>query len=565
MNTHEKSDSLPKVHRLIPHLFCIMNSRRTRPVFPAHRTQSFKAFLDLVTTISNRDQLSLDDQNRHFRTDHLQADLGGRSARGGMVTLSAQVFKFVFSTVATIVLARLLTPEDYGLIGMVAILINFVGMFQYLGLSTATVKWAELNHRQVSTLFWINMGLSAAIMLITIASGPLLAWFYKEPRLIGITIGYGITILLTGLAIQHEAILARQMRFTAIVVVEVVALLIGFVSAVVAAWYGAGYWALVLNQMVMTITLVIGVWVVCRWRPGLPARGIGIRSMLSYGGNLTGFNIMTFFSRNLDNALIGKFWGPYQLGIYSRAYQMLLMPMQQINAPLAAVAIPALSRLADSPERYRAAYLKILEKVVLVTMPLAALMIATSDWMVLLLLGPQWRGTGRIFMLLGIAAMIQPVTKTAWWLFSTQGRTRELFHWGLMGGAIAIVSIVAGLPWGATGVAASYAVADLCIATPLLFWYVGRRGPVRTSDFYRTIAPVSAACVCSLAILFLCRPWLTAVPSLVARLSIAFGITVAVSLLVLSALPAGRLAMLSLKETLLLLLKRNRTVAEPAK
>jgi len=383
--------------------------------------------------------LSLDDQNRHFRTDHLQADLGGRSARGGMVTLSAQVFKFVFSTVATIVLARLLTPEDYGLIGMVAILINFVGMFQYLGLSTATVKWSELNHGQVSTLFWINMGLSAAIMLITIASGPLLAWFYKEPRLIGITIGYGITILLTGLAIQHEAILTRQMRFTAIVVVEVVALLIGFASAVVAAWYGAGYWALVLNQMVMTLILVIGVWAVCRWRPGLPARGIGIRSMLSYGGNLTGFNIMTFFSRNLDNALIGKFWGPYQLGIYSRAYQMLLMPMQQINAPLAAVAIPALSRLADSPERYRAAYLRILEKIVMVTMPLAALMIATSDWMVLLLLGPQWRATGRIFMLLGIAAMIQPVTKTTWWLFSTQGRTRELFHWGLMGGAIAIV------------------------------------------------------------------------------------------------------------------------------
>jgi O-antigen/teichoic acid export membrane protein len=518
-----------------------------------------------VTTISTSDQSSSDDQNRHFRTDHLQADLGGRSARGGMVTLSAQVFKFVFSTVATIVLARLLTPEDYGLIGMVAILINFVGMFQYLGLSTATVKWSDLNHRQVSTLFWINMGLSTAIMLITIASGPLLAWFYNEPRLIGITTGYGITILLTGLAIQHEAILTRQMRFTAIVVVEVVALLIGFVSAVVAAWYGAGYWALVLNQMVMTLILVIGFWAVCRWRPGLPARGIGIRSMLSYGGNLTGFNIMTFFSRNLDNLLIGKFWGPYQLGIYSRAYQMLLMPMQQINAPLAAVAIPALSRLADSPERYRAAYLKILEKIVMVTMPLAALMIATSDWMVLLLLGPQWRETGRIFMLLGIAAMIQPVTKTAWWLFSTQGRTKELFHWGLMGGTIAIASIVAGLPWGATGVAASYAFADLCIATPLLFWYAGRRGPVRTADFYRTIIPVSAASVSSLAILFLCRPWLTAVPSLVARLSIAFGMTVVVSLLVLSALPAGRLAMLSLKETLLLLLKRNRTVAEPAK
>ncbi len=349
-------------------------------------------------------------------------------------------------------------------------------------------------------------------------------------------------------------------------IVEVVAILSGFASAVVAAWRGAGYWSLVLNQLVMTLVTVVGVWVVCQWRPGLPARGIGLRSMLSYGGNITGFNVMTFFSRNLDNALIGKFWGPYQLGVYSRAYQMLLMPMQQINAPLGAVAVPALSRLAGEPERYRAAYLKILEKVVMITMPLGALMIATSDWMVLFLLGPQWRETGRIFMLLGIAAMIQPVTKTSWWLFSTQGRSRELFHWGLLGGSIAIVSIIAGLPWGATGVAASYAVADLCIATPLLFWYVGRRGPVRTMDFYRTIAPVAAASVCSLATLFICRPWLNAVASLFERLSIAFGLTVAVSLLVLSALPAGRLAMRSLTETLLLLLKRNHsTVVEPAK
>jgi PST family polysaccharide transporter len=515
---------------------------------------------------SKQQQPVIADENRHFQTDHLQGDLAGRSARGGAVTMTAQGFKFVFSMVATIVLARLLTPEDYGLIGMVAILINFVGMFQYLGLSTATVKWSELNHQQVSTLFWVNMFLSVAIMLITIASGPLLAWFYKEPRLIGITAGYGVTILFAGLAIQHEAILTRQMRFTAIVVVEVVALLSGFVSAVIAASHGAGYWSLVLNQLVMTLVLVVGVWTVCRWRPGLPARGVGLRSMLSYGGNLTGFNVMTFFSRNLDNALIGKFWGPYQLGVYSRAYQMLLMPMQQINAPLAAVAVPALSRLADEPERYRGAYLKILEKIVMITMPLGALMIATSDWMVLVLLGPQWRETGRIFMLLGIAAMIQPVTKTAWWLFSTQGRTRELFHWGLMGGAIAIISIIAGLPWGATGVAASYAVADLCIATPLLFWYVGRRGPVRTIDFYRTIAPVAAASLCSLATLFLCRLWLNAVPILFVRLSVAFGITVAVSLLVLSALPAGRVAMRSLTETLLLLLKRNRpSIAEPAK
>ena len=159
---------------------------------------------------------------------------------------------------------------------MVAILINFVGMFQYLGLSTATVKWAELNHQQVSTLFWINMALSAAIMLVTVGSGPLLAWFYKEPRLIGIAAAYGVTILFTGLGIQHEAILSRQMRFTAIVVVETAALSDRFCgrNCCRLVWrrlLGAG----ASTKLVMTLVTVIGVWSVCRWRPGLAGTRIG--------------------------------------------------------------------------------------------------------------------------------------------------------------------------------------------------------------------------------------------------------------------------------------------------
>src|SRR3954465_8570995 len=160
---------------------------------------------------STMPQLGDDDRDHHFRTDHLNADLGKRSARGGVVTLAAQACKFGLSMSSAIVLARLLTPQDYGLIGMVAILVGFLGMFQYLGLSTVTIQWSDLNHQQVSALFWMNMALSAAIMLVTIAAAPLAAWFYKEPRLICITVGYAVSILITGLYIQHEAILIRQM------------------------------------------------------------------------------------------------------------------------------------------------------------------------------------------------------------------------------------------------------------------------------------------------------------------------------------------------------------------
>lgn len=553
LNSAEKTQPLREVDHPASYLFCIMFSGKPASSYHAHANLTLLSVsYDLVTAISDHDQ------NRHFRTDHLQADLGGRSARGGAVTLFAQVFKFIFSTAATIVLARLLTPQDYGLIGMVVIITNFVGMFQYLGLSTATVRWSTLNHEQVSTLFWINLGLSAAIALLTFASAPLAAWFYHEPRLIWITAGYAVSILITGAYIQHEAILMRQMRFGAIAIVEIAALLLGFAAAIFSAWRGAGYRALVVNQLVMTLVTLFGIWMVCHWRPGLPARGAGVRSMLSYGGNLTGFNFMTYLARNLDNVLIGKFWGAYQLGVYSRAYQMLLMPMQQINAPLVAVAVPALSRLTDSPERYRAAFLKILEKIAMVTMPGVVFMIATSDWLVVFLLGPQWREAGRIFMLLGVAAIIQPVTRTALWLFTTQGRTREIFNWGIIGGLLSIVSIVAGLPWGATGVAASYAVTDLFVATPLLFWYVGRKGPVRAADFYHTIAPATCASLFSLALLFSSRPWLEGFSHLATRLCIAFAITIVASMLVLAALPAGRLALRSFKDMLLLLLKRER-------
>jgi PST family polysaccharide transporter len=498
-----------------------------------------------------------DDRDHHFRTDHLKAELGKRSARGGAITLAAQICKFALSMSSAIVLARLLTPQDYGLIGMVAILVGFLGMFQYLGLSTATIQWSDLNHQQVSALFWMNIGLSTAIMLVTIAAAPFAAWFYKEPRLVGITMGYSVSILITGLYIQHEAILIRQMRFAITAVIEISAMAIGLGVAVAAAIYGARYWALVINQLVLAIVSVIGMWAACRWRPSWPRRSAGVRSMLTFGSNVTGFNVMQYFARNADNALIGKFWGASELGLYSRAYQMLLMPMQQINAPLAAVAVPALSRLADSPERYRDAYLKILEKLVMITMPLGAFMIATSDWLVLLLLGPQWKETATIFMLLGIAAIIQPVTKTSWWLFSTQGRSRDLFHWGIISAVIAVGSIIAGLPWGAKGVAATYAISDLCIATPLLFWYVGRRGPIRVSHFYHTIAPSAAASLCALGTVVITRPWLMMVSWLIGRLSLAFAITLAVALLVFAALPTGRKAIRNLTEVLLMIVTRN--------
>jgi PST family polysaccharide transporter len=486
---------------------------------------------------------------QYFRTDHLKADLGARAARGGVVVLGSQALKFVINMAATIVLARLLAPQDYGLIGMVLVLTGFLSLFKNMGLSAATMQREEISYEQVSTLFWINVAISFALILLTSALAPLLAMFYGEPRLTWITIAFASGFLFSGLVVQHEALLKRQMRFLPLAVAEIISMASGIIVAIILAWRGAGYWALVVNQLVLGFVYAISIWVACRWRPGPPVRYSGVRSMLAFGGSLTGFNIFNYFSRTLDNLLIGRVWGAQQLGLYAKAYQLLLLPIDQLSAPLDGVAVPALSRLTSEPLRYKQAYLRMLEKVAMFSMPGVALMIASSDWLVRVMLGPKWDEAARIFALLGIVGLVEPVANTMGWLLISQNRGRHLLQWGMIDGMIAVASIVAGLPWGAIGVAASYSIVGLCVRKQLLFWFTCREGVVRASDVYRTIAPSACAAACVLAALFAFRYWVE-MPSPVAGLFINSAIALVVSLGVFSLSATGRRAILDIKKLL---------------
>jgi PST family polysaccharide transporter len=492
----------------------------------------------------------------YFLTGHLQADLGARTARGGAVTVASHSLRFVITIAATSVMARLLRPTDYGLIGMVAFFTNFVAMFKDLGLSIATIQKSEVSYDQVSTLFWLNVGFSVVITGLTIALSPFISWFYGDPRLMAVTAVTAIGFVLGGLTVQHEALLRRQMRFFSLVSVILIATIVGYAVGIYMAWRGFSYWSLVFSQLALLLANTIGVWVVCRWRPGLPKRNSGVRSMIAFGRNFTGFSVINYFSRNLDNLLLGKVWGANELGLYNRAYQLMTLPIDQINEPVTSVAIPALSRINDSPERYRQAYLRMLEKIAMFTMPAIAFMMATSDWIVQVVLGPQWSATSRIFLLLGITGLFQPIANTTGWLFLTQGRSRHMLQWGLISGPLTMGSIVLGLPWGAVGVATSYALTRVLLTDPLLFWFVGRTGPVRTRDFYRAIAPFTFASLVALAVTSAVR-FFAVIHNPLLGLITLFIITGAVTLLCLGALPAGRLALADIKKTIALTLKQR--------
>jgi PST family polysaccharide transporter len=499
--------------------------------------------------------------DKHFQTDHLKVNLGGRAARGGAVAITSQGLKFIVTLAATSVMARLLTPQDYGLIGMVAVVTGFVSMYKDIGLAAATIQKPEITAEQISTLFWVNLFLSLAITLLTSAIAPLVAWFYGEPRLTWITIVTSFGFLISGLAVQHEALLRRQMRYLPLAAISLASVVAGYIVGIMMAWRGFSYWALVASQLAVAFTSTTLIVAVCQWIPGLPRRDTGARSMIRFGGHLTGFTTINYFSRNLDNLLIGRFWGAQQLGLYSRAYQLMTLPMDQINEPLTSVAVPALSRLTDSPESYRRAYLRMLEKVALLTMPCVVLMIVTADWIVNVILGSQWEGAIKIFVVLGATAIFQPIANTTGWLLISQGRTNHMFQWGLMSGPIIMGSIVIGLPWGALGVAASYAITRILIVDPLLYWFVGRSGPVRTMDFYKTMAPFAIASGCALLMALAFRRFVS-LNSGALSVSISFVITVAVTFLVLALIPSGRRALYDVKNSLQLLAGNRRLATD---
>jgi PST family polysaccharide transporter len=512
---------------------------------------------------SERLESVADRSYQYFETNHLLSDIGGHTVRGGAVTMLSHGLKFAVSIIATAILARLLTPHDYGLIGMVAVATNFVSMFKDMGLSYPTVQQREINFDQISTLFWINVSVSVALIAIMVAIAPALSWFYGEPRLTMITIIMAVGFLLGGVTVQHDALLRRQMRFFALSGIALTSIVMGYTVGIILAWRGATYWSLVFSQLGLLATNAIGVFLLCRWRPGLPKRNSGVMSMVTFGGNITGYAVINYLSKNFDSLMIGKFWGAQNLGLFNKAGQLLAMPSEQVDEPLSSVALPALSRLADSPERYRRAYLRMLDKVMLLTMPAIALAIVCSDWLVLILLGSQWTGSARVLVFLGIAGLFQPVVNSAGWLFLTQGRGRHMLQWSMMNAPISITAIMCGLPWGPMGVAASYSLTRLLLVNPLLYWFVGRTGPVRTGDFYRHMAPFVLAAI-SAVVACLAFRWLFRIETPLINIVCSAAITAGVTLSVLWLIPTGRAALLDVKYSLQLLRTIGTRSAVPA-
>ena len=226
-----------------------------------------------------------------------------RAIRGGMITSACQGILFLLGIASTVVLARMLIPEHFGLIGMVAALTVLIERFQDIGLGDAIVQRKEITHEQVSTLFWINLGICFFFTILVALSAKAVAWFYNDQRLIWITVAFASNFVCSGLSIQHQALIRRRMRFDHFALIKIFSAIFGLAVAITLAWLGYGYWAFVWKELARSFLSTVLAWSFCPWRPGLPVRNAGVKSLLKFGGNVTGYNMLYYLTNNLDSIL----------------------------------------------------------------------------------------------------------------------------------------------------------------------------------------------------------------------------------------------------------------------
>jgi PST family polysaccharide transporter len=399
--------------------------------------------------------------------------LGRAAARGAGVTLAGQGARILLQLASVTVLARLLDPRDYGLFAVGLVVVGIGEVVRDLGLTTAAIRAPSLTRAQRDGLFWLNTAAGGLLGLAAVlAAGPVAAAF-GEPQLVPVLRVLAVTFVLNGLVAQYRAGLTRDLRFGSLAVTDLTAQVLALTAAVVTAVLGAGYWALVVQQLTQGAVVLVTAVALARWLPGRPRRAAGLGSFLRFGGGVTGTQLVYYVGNNLDNLALGLWAGPAALGVYNRGYQLLMNPLNQVRAPAGNVAIPVLARLQDDAVR-AGEYLRRGQLALGYTVVAAlALGAGAAVPVVAVMLGDRWAQVAPVLALLAVAGSAQTLAYVGNWVYLSRGLSGALLRYTLVTLLISATCIGVGSRWGVVGVAAGYAAAAL-LEWPLSLWWLSR-------------------------------------------------------------------------------------------
>lgn len=480
--------------------------------------------------------------------DHAALEgLAAKSVRSGATAVGARAAQLFVQLGAAMWLARILTPGDFGIQAMVLPVAFLMNGITQQALQSAVMQRDDLRSKDASALFFaalpINLGLTSAMALL----GPVLAWLYREPRVIAVAIIWAGVIFLTTLATIHEALLKRQLRFATVARMQLGAHVASFVVAIVAATAGAHYWALLGQVAVMELGRAGGMWLLVSWRPRWSGRRptAPAAAMRSYWLGVIGARTASWVGDQSDRVTVGALGGASIAGLYDSAKRWAWFAFFELFIPLTDVAVATLSRVRNDAERFRTYVRQALLPIAAVTMPAAAFMFVEARLVLRVILGDQWLGAAVFVRWLCIALVGATVIRLMWWVYLATGRTTRQLRWSLVTTPVTLAAVlVGGLGYGAVGVSAGLAVATLLLAIPSIRNAV-HDTPVTLGDCVGVIALPLAAAAIAAGMLMVLDPWLPVAPAVVA-LALRLAVFVLLYALGWLALPGGRRALIGL-------------------
>lgn len=417
----------------------------------------------------------------------LMKDLKAKTIRGGLARLFAQGATLILRLGSLMVLARQLGPIDFGLVGMVTAFTGVLSWFRDFGLSSAAVQRSSVTEEQLSTLFWINIAVGVLLAIVALVMAPGIAKFYHEPRLLGITAVLAVGFVFNSAGVQHFARLQREMRFTALALINIVSLAVGIAIAILGAKAGFGYWSVVLMNVTPPAVATAGFWLATGWVPGMPRRGSGIRSMIHFGGSLTLTGILVYLGYNAEKVMIGRFWGVDAIGVYGRAYQIINIPTDNLNSAVGEVAFAALSRLQDDHLRRRSYFLKGFSLVLGLSLPITIACLLFADDLVFVILGPRWESAADFIRLLAPTTTVFAIINPLGWLVFSMGLVKRGLQVGPILAALMILGCAVALPYGPRAVAFAYSAVLVLWLLPHIWWCV-HGTVISVSDVLRAVS-----------------------------------------------------------------------------
>ncbi len=428
----------------------------------------------------------------YFEENKPYRGLGRTSLRSGVIFVTARGLNIFVQLASTILLARLLSPHDFGLVAMVLALVGFAPMLIDLGTTDASVQKTHITQGEISTIFWLNVAIGVALTVLLAGSGGLIALVFGEPALTNIALMLSLTFITAAISTQHYALMRRAMQFRRIAIIDISANLIGSAVSIAMALTGWGYWSLVAKPIVTSGLSAIGVWLSCPWVPGRPQLTPAVKELLGFGMGVTGFTMTDYVAKSADRLAIGYFYGAGPLGLFQNAFNIYNNLLSILTEPLHNIAVSGLSKLRNDVDELRRSWDRALSTLSFFSAGAFAVLAVIAQDFVVILLGQKWAPAGPLLCILAIRGIAHSIERTLGWIHVAIGRADRWMRWGWFSTACQLIALAGGLPFGVVGVTTAYAIVMFGLCVPAVV-YAGRPIGISRRDVLQSIGPQTIA------------------------------------------------------------------------